>query len=716
MFDILKLASMRGKAIGISVMMLMALLFLTYTSLDISSAFRATGSVQLININMQKQFLMNRMMSSLGYGGAIQAFKDYELRRKDKFQTRSLEALAESKSLVESYLKLGEVSEQEIEKLGQVLELIGLLKSSLLPIQQMLKERVASTEIDKQLAVEYGPYRASIDALLLALKENQEHELQRLKQYDPFLENQFSILSHHISMLNSLSQNMGYGGVIHLYKNYVLHGSQSSNQAYASQLEAVRGLVESLKESDLNVGEDNNALFEALTQLPQRYADAMKKQIRLRSEGVSFHKLVFKGKIKKDGDYIQQINQLNNMLTQQFIVKQEQSHIYLDHLVQTSQQRLMIAMVIIFICIALAIYVFAIQMPRLMRQSIHAVRASTDDKALEMNHLIKRKDEFGNLAYAIEASANELVEMEVNRQRLAAVEQERVDAEMRKGGILHREQLADDFEKTLGVIITEVSSYVSQAYQQAKIVNDMSAELMAQSEHANDSSQESIILVESTENASSDIQHTALDIGEKSQHAYSLAGEVMQRTDAVNIVIARLNVVSQSIGSVVQSISGIAKNTRLLSMNATIEGASAGEAGKGFAVVANEVKELSAESAKAVEHIRKEISDMQTEISETANLLVEMTQKISAVHASSLTVSDSVSMQVEAIQGVAQNAAQASHRMQDVVRVIDVLSHAAGESEHSSIALHDVIEKMDVKMKEAELSLQDFLLGMRDAG
>lgn len=46
-------------------------------------------------------------------------------------------------------------------------------------------------------------------------------------------------------------------------------------------------------------------------------------------------------------------------------------------------------------------------------------------------------------------------------------------------------------------------------------------------------------------------------------------------------------------------------------MNATIEAVRAGEAGKGFAVVTSEVKSLAKQTAKAIEDISEQISEIQ---------------------------------------------------------------------------------------------------------
>jgi methyl-accepting chemotaxis protein len=68
------------------------------------------------------------------------------------------------------------------------------------------------------------------------------------------------------------------------------------------------------------------------------------------------------------------------------------------------------------------------------------------------------------------------------------------------------------------------------------------------------------------------------------------------------------------IGKVVKLIRGVADQTDLLALNATIAAARAGEAGCGFAVVAGEVKELAAETARATQDVDAKVTAIQEQV------------------------------------------------------------------------------------------------------
>ncbi len=85
---------------------------------------------------------------------------------------------------------------------------------------------------------------------------------------------------------------------------------------------------------------------------------------------------------------------------------------------------------------------------------------------------------------------------------------------------------------------------------------------------------------------------------------------------------------SQSIGQVVDLINNIAKQTKLLALNASIEAARAGEAGRGFAVVAGEVGKLASESEQATVHIARLIGEIQQETEQAAGAAQHATRHL----------------------------------------------------------------------------------------
>ena len=147
-------------------------------------------------------------------------------------------------------------------------------------------------------------------------------------------------------------------------------------------------------------------------------------------------------------------------------------------------------------------------------------------------------------------------------------------------------------------------------------------------------------LTESTEQVNLSLEQIALgaqDLAKSGERAVEKVTEALEKSGDTEKAI--------------ELIKKIAKQTKLLGLNAAIESARAGEQGKGFSVVADEVGKLanqSEESASEIEKILKAIHDAIQEINTTI-------QSVGAVSQEQAASTEEISASLEAMSNVAKN-------------------------------------------------------------
>ncbi len=151
---------------------------------------------------------------------------------------------------------------------------------------------------------------------------------------------------------------------------------------------------------------------------------------------------------------------------------------------------------------------------------------------------------------------------------------------------------------------------------------------------------------------------------------------------------------SKEIIKVIKTIDDIAFQTKILSLNATIEASRAGVAGRGFAIVANEVKNLANKSAEAAKN--------------TA-LLIESTVKAveKGSHISNVT-NQSLQEVVESAEKVSQSVSSIFQTARDQSQVVNRISQGLKQIANVVQANCDVV--MDSAMASGELSEQASIL------
>lgn len=376
----------------------------------------------------------------------------------------------------------------------------------------------------------------------------------------------------------------------------------------------------------------------------------------------------------------EQVNLIVNKLSSQLLREAQSNNASSLELAQTST-------VLIIICIGVGILLIAgggLLISRLVSSPLREMqkmmqRAENGDLSVQGTYLYR--DEIGQVTQSFNRMIDGL------RDLIRRIDESAVTLSASS------EQLAASAEQTTGAAshIATSSSELSAGFEtQAKTIGGVSGfvdEMEGNMRRLGKNGEE---IAESVEAA-----NTAAALGsEEVEKTIGRMSEIDRSVAHALEVVTGLRQRSEEIGAAAVLIDQVARQTNLLSLNASIEAARAGEAGRGFAVVAQEIRNLAESAANSTRTISEIIAAIQEESEAAVRSLNEGADRAKLGVESGREISEVFGRIRTSVAGVRQETGEAGELinllMTQTSRIADAMRDLSSIAQEGAAGIEEV--------------------------
>ena len=252
---------------------------------------------------------------------------------------------------------------------------------------------------------------------------------------------------------------------------------------------------------------------------------------------------------------------------------------------------------IVFVGIGCVTFLRIITKALLLTSNYLAKLAAKDLSSNVENRFLKRQDEIGDISRSLDLVKESLHEV------IGGLQESSAELGKENKIFLERFHMISENIGNINIAVEEIAKgSTDQAWQTSKASGSIANIGVALDQNADDVQ---------------GLNGTVQEMNNYAEQAYTALKELLdvsQKTSQEVTVLKEetnnTNESAQKINEAVSLIQGIAQQTNLLSLNASIEAARAGDSGRGFAVVAEEIRNLSEGSSKGAEQIASIVSQL----------------------------------------------------------------------------------------------------------